>query len=239
MSKRIKTTGPKAKIATDHPLFDVIEKAYQVFACAPPVSAHVFCCEFCFPPDQERALLNGNQRDIPYHLLRDWYFAGVVPDVPKSFSSRFSVGDRSHWSDKEWAVIEEFRVEFLDNLPKPDGLETSFEDAMVMFVLAGWDAQVLFDQFWQRDTETIVLLLRLHWSMRQHDGTIKRRPWISSWWPDEKLARSFFLSSRLYDRLVSYGTDTNTPEPLAKKSLGVADSIYQELGGVEGIKADV
>ncbi len=264
MSKRAKTKPQRAKIGQDHPLYDVIEKAYAIFKCAPPTSAHVTCCEFCLPPEKERALLCDNQRDIPFDCLHDWYFAGIIPDVPQplwrflfpriletlaagedlaglsgievTFSSRFQVGDRSRWSEKEWAVIEEFRLELLNNITSKNGFDGTFEDAMIMFVLAGWDEQVLFDQIWQWDTEKLVLHLNQHWSIIQIDGTIKRRPWISTFWPDDALARSFFLSSRMYDRLLAYGAAENTPQPLAQQALELADMIYWEFGCVEGIQ---
>ncbi|MCG3269575.1 hypothetical protein [Yoonia sp. I 8.24] len=156
--------------------------------------------------------------------------------IEVTFSCRFQVGDRSRWSEKEWSVIEEFRLELLNNITLEDGFNGSFEDAMLLFVLAGWEEQVLFDQLWQWDTEKLVQHMNQYWSIIRHDGTIKRSPWISTFWPDKELARSFFLSSRMYDRLVAYGTAEDTPAPLAQQALEVADMIYWELGCVEGIQ---
>jgi hypothetical protein len=265
MARQRKKSGPITKLEADHPLFGVVEQAYKVFACAQPSSA-LACCEFCLPPDKERILLGSNPREIPYELLRDWYFAGVAPDVPKdlwcflfprileilasgndltgllgleqTFSPRFQVGDQARWSVLEWSVIDDFRQKYLDNFDPVSSFDESFEDALIMFVLAGWDDQVLFDQVWEWETSHLVTHLEKHWCIIRHDGTINRSPWISSSWPDEERARAFFLSSRMYDRLVAYGVDAETPEVLANHSLVLADAIYWELGCVEGLKTE-
>ena len=64
----------KAKIASDHPLFGVIEQAYQVFNYPKPTSTEA-CRNWCMAPRIEANFFNPPIRQLPLEYVRDWFHA--------------------------------------------------------------------------------------------------------------------------------------------------------------------
>jgi len=129
----------KAKLTSDHPFYGIIEDAYKVFKFDKPVATGV--CECCMERDIEADLFNPPIRELPFHYLRDWYFAGqdeggvpkgtwghFLPRILEVLAygeevssiglevslNRFDTGNPERWSKDQWDVLDRFQRAFLD-----------------------------------------------------------------------------------------------------------------------------
>lgn len=235
----------KAKIASDHPFFEIIEDAYRVFDYETPTSIEV-CEGCCMDADIEADFFNPPIRELPLHYLRDWFFAACDPkgiskrtwgyllprilevlamdDDPANVGlevslNRFQTGVRENWSDEEWDVLDRFQRAYLDREARR---ETEFlDDTLCMFGLAGWPLDDLFGHVLALPDE---VLARRFW----HDWCIGRPSiWITAFWeaPGNTLAFEFYTSRELYGRMEKLALDDATAPELAEKALAVGSVI--------------
>lgn len=244
----LKNRGPEGRVGPDDPLFPVIEEAYRVFRRDAPPDPCV--CDCCMEPDIRRDFFAHGQRDLPFHYLRDWFFAVADPDLPKAVwayllprvfdamasgedpasvgvevsLSRFPTGDRTRWSDEEWAAIERFRVAYLDCAATPG--DAYLDDALCTFGSAGWNVEDLFAQVFAWPTDRLATRLWADWAEHGRPSV-----WINAFWPDGAVPMRFYASEALHDRMVAFGMDERADPKTAERALAVADVIYAARTG--------
>ena len=52
--------------------------------------------------------------------------------------------------------------------------------------------------------------------------------WITAFWEDEDIPRTFYMSDELIDRTTNYALDDNTPSELSEKAMSISDLINTE-----------
>ncbi|NSX55423.1 hypothetical protein [Parasulfitobacter algicola] len=248
-ANRIKTRGPDGHADPDNPLYDVVQDAYRVFAASEPPET-VGACDCCMEPNIKADFFNHGQRDLPFHYLKDWFFAAVDDTfskrtwsylLPRVFDalaaredvssvgnevalSKFPTGKREHWSDEEWDVIDRFQRLYLETQVGRtyDIYDEKYrlDDVLSIFGYAQWDATSLFDQVFQWPTDQLAKQLWSDWCELGKPGV-----WINSFWPDASVPYEHYTSQSLYDRMVAFGMDEVNEKEIAGKALQVADAI--------------
>ena len=235
----------KGKLPPDHPFHAVIADAYLVFDYPKPTRTGV-CEGCCMEPEIERDFFRPDIADLPFHYLRDWFFAACDPNLPKGIwayllprvlevlaaegddpasvgievsLNRFPTGKRENWSDAEWSVLDRFQRLYL---ARTMTAKTPFlDDILCMFGIAGWPLDDLFAQV--LDTPDHILIPRL-WN----DWCIGRPEiWITAFWEGggNSAAYEFYTSDAIYDRAVALGLAEDAPPDLARQALAVASVI--------------
>lgn len=177
-------TDPGAKMPPGHPFFDLIEEAYRAFDGYKPSDVDV-CTICCLPKAIEADFFRPNIKDLPLHYLREWFGAacateGVRKDIwsyllprtievlamgeePKNVGievslSRFDTGNPSHWSDKQWSVLDRFQRQFLQSSSPSTGAWRyhTLDDIICMFTLGGWQLDDLLSQVMSMADEQLV-----------------------------------------------------------------------------------
>jgi len=235
----------EGRIGPEHPLADVIARAYRVFDRPIPASDHACAC--CMCPEIKRDFLNHTARTLPFDHCAAWSMAAIDPDLPQEFwgwllprileiiasgdemnwasygyvLSRYPTGDKSRWSPDEWSVLDDFQRQYMLNFPY---MEWDFlDDALCMFARAGWPVADLFAQIDQWPTDRLVAQLADDWHVPNFDAII-----IAPEWEDAKIPWRFWTRRALFERLFLYGMNPATPRPLAEKALHVAACIDHE-----------
>ena len=135
--------------------------------------------------------------------------------------TRYPTGERAHWSEEEWQVLEEFRTTFLNNYDSfANG--NMLDDVLCMFGEAGWPIKPMMTQIlgWPDD----VLVHRL-WQDWAAWGTDHRSIWITAFWNDEAAARARWTSKELETRLLEVGMNKETSEDIANQALILAEIV--------------
>jgi|GEM_PF-924560 len=142
----------EAKVPFGHPFFEIIEEAYQVFAVPRPVNLGVW--DFALDAAIQRDFLKPPIAELPYHYVRDWYFAPVDPPgialstwvylLPRVLEimaqgrpvsgvcletslERYETGNPDNWSAAQWAVLDRFQRLYLQCAmgPREDNMPSS------------------------------------------------------------------------------------------------------------------
>jgi hypothetical protein len=236
----------KAKIAPDHPFFDIIEDAYRVFAGAKPTDIGV-CQGCCMEPEIEADFFAPPIRELPLHYLQDWFFAAYDPEtgVPKETwrhllprilevlavdeepatvglevsLNRYRTGVRDNWTAEEWDVLDRFQRAYLRRELRRE--RDYLDDTLCMFGIAGWPLADLFQQV--AAAPDAVLVNRFH-----HDWCIGRPSiWITAFWEEggNSEAFAFYTSDALYERVLAVALSDETSPELAERALAVASVI--------------
>ncbi|MEL7258667.1 MAG: hypothetical protein AAFN80_12615 [Pseudomonadota bacterium] len=236
----------KAKLAPDHPLYEVIEEAYRVFNYPTPTEIGV-CQGCCMCRKIEKDFFNPPIRELPLHYLQDWYFA--ASDIPLSKRiwgyllprilevlangedlsmvalevsvNRFPTGDKTQWTGAEWAVIDNFQRKYLDHFIAESQTGDYLDDVLCMFAEAGWPLDDLLDQVWAAPDDVLTHRLYLDWC---NSGAAI---WVTTFWEGGRNTDvfDFYTSRRLYKRMERLALRDNTPSDLAEKALAVASVI--------------
>jgi hypothetical protein len=256
MARRKRQKPLKAKIAPDHPFFDIIEDAYRVFDYETPTSTDV-CRHCCMYPDIEADFFNPAIHELPLHYLQDWFFAAYDPDgiskatwgylLPRVLEalalddeiasvglevslSRFQTGDRDNWSDAEWDVLDRFQRGYLKRevMRKTEFLD----DTLCMFGLAGWPLEDLLDQVAAFPDDVLARRFWNDWCMG-HPSI-----WITAFWEGagRTQAFNFYTSRTLFRRMEALAFAQTTDPELAEKALAVASVIEANADWVPHIK---
>ena len=245
MAKRKQQKPLKAKLAPDHPFFEIIEEAYRVFAYDTPESTDV-CVGCCMDADIEADFFTPPIREMPLHYLRDWFFAAYDPggvskrtwgyllprvlevlafgEDPASVGlevslNRFQTGVCENWNAAEWEVLDRFQRAYLVRGMSQG--EDNLDDILCMFGIAGWPLQDLFDQVSAFPDEVLVRRFHRDWCFG--------RPsiWITSFWEGggNSAAFEFYTSRQLYERIERLALDPGTERELAEMAMRVASVI--------------
>ncbi|WP_338548617.1 hypothetical protein [Roseovarius phycicola] len=242
-----KTQKPiKAKLAPDHPLFEVIEQAYTVFRYPRPTDTGV-CQGCCMYPEIEKDFFNPPIRELPLHYLNDWFFAACDPPLSKSLwgyflprilevlacgedvafvglevsLSRFPTGDKTQWSKAEWAALDNFQRQYLAHFAEGSETGDYLDDVLCMFGQADWPMDDLFQQVWEMPDEVLALRLWRDWCVG------KAAILVTAFWDKGRNtnAFNFYTSRKLYERMERLALNDTTPGDLAEKALAVASVI--------------
>ena len=234
----------KAKIAPDHPFFDIIEEAYRVFAYPTPTNIEV-CEGCCMYPEVEADFFNPAIEDLPLHYLRDWFFAAYDPGgvskgiwgylLPRILEvlavgqevamvgfevslNRFATGKAENWSAEEWQVLNRFQRAYLDREITFGGDGDFIDDTLCMFGIAGWPLDDLFAQVAAYPDQVLAEHFWHDWCQG------KPSIWIDAFWEGDgnTAAFNFYTSRALYDRMASLALADDTPDELAVKASAVA-----------------
>lgn len=234
------------KVRTDSPFYGIIEDAYRAFDYPKPMQTGVCTC--CMDSRIEKDFYNPDIRGLPLKYVQNWYQGAYEFPLPKSIwgyllprileilaagedvstvsleisLSRFPTGDQSMWSKNEWAVIDQFQRLYLTEAIKQTGTGDFLDDILCMFAIAKWPLEDLHKQVMEIEEEFLVQKLWSDWCQFE-DPSI----WQTPFWDkeNENKALMFYTSRQLYERLVSYGVDNNTPAHLSEKALNVAEVI--------------
>lgn len=228
----------EASIASDHPLFEVIEGAYQAFSVAKPASTEV-CVHCCMDAAIERDFYTPPIRDLPLAYVHDWFFAAADPSgiskqtwaylLPRILEiiaagesastgglepslCRFETGNPSNWSEEEWRVLDLFQRRYLQ-LQIEDGTH-ALDDVLCMFRLGGWQLEDLLDQVRSMPTGTLARKLWRDWCKDHKPGSGKI--WITASWEgtDNSTAFDFYTSSELHRRLIDVASGSESDPQL-------------------------
>lgn len=235
----------KAKIAPDHPFFEIIEDAYLAFNYPTPSDTGV-CKNCCLAPEIEADFFRPIIEEMPLHYLQEWYHAAyttggvtkatwayLLPRILEALAvdeevcvvgaeitlQRFQSGNREHWNDEEWAVLDRFQRAYLE---REAGRETEYlDDTICMFVLGGWPMEALVEQVMALPDDVLA-------SRFWHDWC-RGRPgiWLTAFWEDEAKILEFYTSPELYARMEALACSPETEKVLAEKALDVASLIVE------------
>lgn len=242
-------SDPGAKLAVDHPFFDLVEEAYRVFQVPKPTSLGV-CEHCCMDPAIEADFLRPPIAALPLGYLRDWYQAAYDPAgidqaiwtylLPRVLEvlaagedasptglevslSRFATGDASRWSQQQWSVLERFQRRFLDRELRSASVN-ALDDVLCMFRLAEWPLDDLLRQVAEVPDESLIERLWRDWC-----DVIpgRERVWITAFWegPDRGAVFGFYTSPELHTRMVTVALADDVDPVLAEKATAVASVI--------------
>ena len=247
----------RGKIKPGHPFYDLIDEAYRVFKYPTPQTTGV--CDCCMYPEIEKDFFNPPIRDLPFHYLRDWYFAAcnpgslqksvwayLLPRVLEALAAggedpasvglevtlyRYPTGDRGNWSDAEWSVLDRFQRAYLDRAMREG--EEYLDDTLCMFGLGGWPLDDLFEQVNAFPDEVIVERFWHDWCKHCRPG--RESIWITAFWesPGNSEAFSFYTSKALYNRVETFALDDTTPPELSEKAAAVGSVILSNADWVQ------
>ncbi|MFQ6547462.1 hypothetical protein AADZ90_005850 [Aestuariibius sp. 2305UL40-4] len=239
---RPKTRGPDGHTPEDSPFHPLIEEGYRVFKR--PVPAGTGVCECCMDPQIEADFFNHGQQGLPFHYLRDWYFAAadiplakdiwafLLPRILDALAAgeevssvgnevalnRFPTGNPENWTSGEWTVLDRFQRLTLDQ-HRPGGAYY-LDDILCMFGIAGWRVPDLFQQVHAWPIDRLVTQLWHDWCDAKQPGI-----WIDAFWPDDAPSYPFYTAPDLHDRIHSFALADTTDPFLAEKAIEVAHVI--------------
>lgn len=236
----------KAKVSHDHPFFEIIEDAYDVFARPKPDRIEV-CENCCMYAHVERDFFNPSIRELPLDYLQDWFFAACDPEgisqamwgylLPRILEvlavdedvariaheislRRFDTGNRDNWSSAEWQVLDRFQRAYLAREVRRD---TEFlDDTICMFALAGWPMDSLLGQVASFSDAELAQRFWRDWCSWSLPG--RESIWITPFWdePNGSTALKFYTSQTLYDRMERLALHDDTDPDIAAKASAVA-----------------
>ncbi len=241
-----KPSEPPTGIQPDHPLFDIIEDAYRVFACRKPKSIEV-CRGCCMDAGIEADFFNPSIRELPLHYVQDWYSAAYDPKgiaketwaylLPRILEilacggnvsnvgievslNRFDTGNRENWSMEEWRILDSFQREYLNRTVNRQ--EDFLDEVICMFRLGGWSLEDLFAQVAAISGAKLAQRLWHDWCSWPAPGRegISITPFWKS--PDNVAAFEFYTSRMLYDKMAALALADDTDAELAAKASAVA-----------------
>lgn len=234
------------KIDNNHPLFETVQDAYNIFRQGPTEHA---VCDCCMSSKVRADFFKHGQRNLPLEYINDWFFAAadipmkqaqwrfVLPRIlevlasgnePSSTGyevslSRFPTGDANCWNKEEWQILERFRYLFLEQISEPDS--EFLDDYICMFANAGWPCRDLFKQVFSWSNEVLTLRLWNDWCSWGKLSAV----WITTFWDSTSEPREYYLSNHLYERMTDYALKAETPKDLADKASDIADVIQYKL----------
>lgn len=227
-------------VPTDHPMHDLVQRAYEVFDGPKPTKLGV-CENCCMYAEVEADFLRPEIRALPLLYVQDWYCAAadqpvnraiwryllprileilVAGEDPASVGievvfSRYPTGIPGEWTPAQWAVLDAFQSAFLP-IPRDDALD----DVLCMFANGGWPLDSLQEQvFAFPDT----LLIKRLW--RDWQGHSQLNIWQTAFWNGPSSMWSFYISDRLYERVSGIALAHETDPILASKAMDLATAI--------------
>jgi hypothetical protein len=251
-NRRKNPTDPGAKMSPGHPFFDHIEDAYRAFDGYKPSDVDV-CTDCCMSKAIEADFFRPKIEDLPLNYLREWFGAacptgGVRQDIwsyllPRTLEvlamgeepsyvgievslSRFDTGNPSHWSDRQWSVLDRFQRRFLQSSSPLTGAwcHNTLDDIICMFTLGGWQLDDLLSQVMSMTDEQLVERLYQDWCGTFGDyGTID----VTEFWekPDKTRAQEFYISDQLRQRLETVALSDSVDAEIAAKASAVVGVI--------------
>lgn len=239
--------GLSETIAADHPLADIVKRAYEVFQYDTPVTTGV-CVNCCMNPDIEADFFTPDIRNLPFRYLQDWFTgaysrAGVpkavwgylLPRILELLAightpshslelslSRFQTGDQRNWTDVEWDILDQFQKVFL-KLRAQQGRD-HLDDVVCMFALSGWTLPQLQEQVLA--LADVVLIKRLHHDWGHRLPNIALTPFWSK--DDKETMRLFYISRALHDRVERVAFCQDDDPALADMAIEVLTAIENE-----------
>lgn len=257
MSRRNDPKPPeplKGKVSPGHPLFEIVEDAYRVFARPKPGSTEV--CDCCMDRAIQADFFRPPIKELPLRYVQDWYFAataveGVTKETwayllprileilasgedasltaPEVTLKRFDTGNPDNWSAKQWSVLDRFQRTYLELKFADDGdqvLHASLDDILCMFRLGGWPLSDLLDKVASMPDADLARRLWRDWC---HGGQSPGNEsiWITAFWEatDNTTVFDFYTSPMLYERMAALALAGDTDPELAAKALAVANVI--------------
>ena len=224
---------------------DILRDAYEAFETSAPQNLNV-CTTCCMNAASERIMLTQPPCEISDAHIHEWLeaaftnevfpskvclylaprlmAAAATPDFPAEYElifHRVPLGDPSHWTDAQNAIIRRYHQRYWNVYRQSDVLEPMLDDVLCMFAQAGFAIQDSLSALsaWD-DTALINRLWR--------DCALHMDPplWESVWWghaSDAKAAQmaqahrtvqSWYASDALKRRIDTYlstsPSDTNT-----------------------------
>lgn len=132
--------------------------------------------------------------------------------------ARHPTGDRSRWSEREWAVIDDFQRAYLRNVQRDEAF--ALDDTLCMFARGGWPLDDLFAQVDAWPTDRLVEQLSRDWSTAWGYEI-----WITPFWDDEDVPWRFWTRPALYERFLDCGADSRTAPDIARRAYDLATVI--------------
>lgn len=241
------------KIGADHPLFDLIEQVYRVFAYPKPHSTGV-CEHCCMDPQIEADFFNPPIRELPLAYVRDWYFAAcerrgaskatwgwLLPRILEILAAgddvatvglevslaRFDTGNPGNWSGEEWHVLDSFQRQYLA-LQIEDGRD-NLDDVLCMFRLGGWPMEDLLEQVAAFPDHVLARRFWRDWC--EHHVPGREAVWITAFWeaPDNTTAFDFYTSPSIHARMEGLALADETYPELATQASAVVGVIEAEV----------
>jgi hypothetical protein len=249
-------TDPGTKMPPGHPFFDLIEEAYRAFDRYKPSDVGV-CTDCCMSKAIEADFFRPNIEELPLDYLREWFGAayptggvnqliwvyilprtleviamGEEPDVCgiELTLSRFDTGNPSHWSDKQWYVLDHFQRRFLQSSSPSTGAWcwNSLDEILCMFALGGWQLDDLLSQVMSMADVQLVERLYHDWCGTFGDyGKID----VTEFWkkPDKARMREFYTSEQLRQRLETLALSDSVDAEIAAKASAVVSVIENSI----------
>jgi hypothetical protein len=251
-----KQTDPGAKVPPGHPFHDIIHEAYRAFVRPKPDDVDV-CTDCCMAQATAADFFRPNIAELPLDYLREWFGAaypagGVNQQIwayllPRTLEviamgedpsvigielalSRFDTGNPSHWSDKQWSVLDRFQRRFLQSSSPSTGAWcwNSLDEVLCMFTLGGWQLDDLLSQVMSMADDQLVERLYQDWCGTFGDyGTID----VTEFWkkPDKARVREFYTSEQLRQRLEMIALSDSVDAEIAAKASAVASVIENSI----------
>lgn len=243
--RRENPTDPGAKISSGHPFYDLIREAYLAFDGYKPNDVDV-CTDCCMPKEIEADFFRPNIEDLPLDYLQEWFGAacateGVRKDIwsyllprtlevlaageePKNVGievslSRFDTGNPSHWSERQWSVLDRFQRQFLQSRCPSTGVwcNNYIDETICMFKQGGWQLDDLLSQVMSMTSEQLAEQLWRDWCCEFGGyGEIA----ISAFWgkPDKARMQQFYRSEDLRQKLETLALSENADAEIAAKA---------------------
>jgi len=232
-----------AKQNAKYTMLEIIEDAYSIFRQGPTEHA---VCDCCMNKHIRIDFFSHSQRNLPLEYLQEWFSAAAENPMPKAAwrfvlprvlealasgdepsnigfevcLSRYPTGIKENWNQEEWQVLDQFQREFLKVISV--NVKEYLDDYICMFANAGWPTEDLYQQVRDFNDETLTRRLWNDWC----SWGINHAIWITPFWKHPSVARAFYLSDELLDRISNYALDEKTPTEMQNKAYDVANVIH-------------
>ncbi|AHM04432.1 hypothetical protein roselon_02081 [Roseibacterium elongatum DSM 19469] len=236
------------RVFSDHPFHGLIEEAYRVFDAPPPIHLGICTCGMCMGPDVAARLLRRPARNWTLADVWSWHdsveegleqrvWSWLLPRFLEILAAgdtchnglyersliRFPTGQKSLWSDRQWAVLDRFAGMMLERgMQRRNGPDVFYE--LHMLAHGGWPIRDLIAKV-MADPD-LPEALAYAWGCGLDICDSLGPNWPPGAWD---ALHEAFITQELADRMLAYGLMDGLDPKLSDRALRAAEAIQCRL----------